>query len=61
MTSENRLAQLGLPWKRQESLLCPREKQKTLESSDGNEKTKSMSHITLKISVSITRLLALDI
>lgn len=32
--------------------LSPREDQKTQESSDGREKTKPMSHITLKISVS---------
>lgn len=55
------MGQLELPWKRQENSLCPREEQKILESSGGNEKTKINEPYPLKISVLITRLLALNI
>lgn len=57
------LGPLGLPWKRQESPPCPvpGRTRRLRNPQEGGRKQKPMSHLTLQISVLVTRLLALDI
>lgn len=56
-----RPGQLGPPGKRLESSLHARDEERTLESPDRKEKTKSASHTALKIFVFVTRPLAFNV